>query len=42
MFLGKALGRILGDKIRGEKNDEKKVHKPVASAGHAYPGKEGF
>ena len=27
MSLGKALGRISGDKFRGEKNDEKKVLK---------------
>ena len=40
--LGEALGRILGEKFRGEKNDEKKVGKVLASAGDAYPGKEGF
>ena len=40
--LGEALGTILRDKFRGEKNDEKKVGKVLASAGDAYPGKEGF
>ena len=40
--LGEALGGISGGKFRGEKNDEKKVGKEVASAGYAYPGKEGF
>ena len=40
--LGEALGGISGEKFRGEKNDEKKVGKPLASAGYAYPGKEGF
>ena len=39
---GEALGRILGEKFRGEKNDEKKEVKVLASAGHADPGKEGF
>ena len=38
--LGEALGRILGDKFRGEKNDEKKVWKLIASAGHADPGQD--
>ena len=42
MSLGEALGGISGEKFRGEKNDEKKVGKAVASAGDAYPGKEGF
>ena len=37
---GEALGRILGDKFRGEKNDEKKVWKLIASAGHADPGQD--
>ena len=40
--LGEALGGISGEKFRGENNDEKKVGKEVASAGDAYPGKEGF
>ena len=40
--LGEALGGISGEKFRGETNDEKKVGKGVASAGDAYPGKEGF
>ena len=38
--LGKALWRILAGKIWGGKNDEKKVGKPVASAGDAYPGQD--
>ena len=42
MSLGEALGGISGEKFRGEKNDEKKVGKVLASAGDAYPGKEGF
>ena len=42
MSLGEALGGISGEKFRGEKHDEKKVEKVVASAGYAYPGKEGF
>ena len=42
MSLGEALGGISGEKFRGEKNEEKKVGKPVASAGYAYLGKEGF
>ena len=42
MSLGEALGGISGGKFRGEKNDEKKVGKVLASAGYAYPGKEGF
>ena len=42
MFLGSALGRILPGKNQVEKNDEKKEVKVIASAGHAYPGKEGF
>ena len=42
MSLGEALGGISGEKFRGEKNDEKEVKKEVASAGYAYPGKEGF
>ena len=37
---GEALGRILGDKFRSEKNDEKKVGKAVASAGDADPGQD--
>ena len=40
--LGEALGGISGEKFRGEKNDEKKVGKVLASAGYACPGKEGF
>ena len=40
--LGEDLGRILGITLADEKNDEKKVVSAVASAGHAYPGKEGF
>ena len=39
-FPGEALGRILGNKFRGEKNDEKKVWKPLASAGDADPGQD--
>ena len=42
MFLGSTLGRILLGKNQVEKNDEKKEVKAIASAGHAYPGKEGF
>ena len=42
MSLGEALGGISGEKFRGEKNGEKKVGKVIASAGDAYPGKEGF
>ena len=38
--LGKALGTILRDKFRSEKNDEKKVGKAVASAGDADPGQD--
>ena len=38
--LGEALGRILGNKFRGGKNDEKKVGKLVASAGDADPGQD--
>ena len=37
---GEALGRILGNKFRGETNDEKKVWKPLASAGDAEPGQD--
>ena len=40
--LGKALGRILGGKIGGSKKVEKNVVRVVASAGDAYPSKEGF
>ena len=40
MSLGEALGRILYDKFQGEKHDEKKVRKLVASAGDAYPGQD--
>ena len=40
--LGEALGTILRDKFRGEKSDEKKVGKLVASAGDADPGQGGF
>ena len=42
MSLGEALGGISGGKFRGEKNDEKNEVKLLASAGYAYPGKEGF
>ena len=38
--LEEALGRILGERFRGEKNDGKKVEKLVASAGDAYPGQD--
>ena len=38
--LGEALGTILRDKFRGEKSDEKKVGKVVASAGDADPGQD--
>ena len=38
--LGEALGRILGEKFRGEKNDEKKEVKVLASAGDADPGQD--
>ena len=38
--LGEALGTILRDKFRGEKRDEKKVGKVVASAGDADPGQD--
>ena len=37
---GEALGRILGDKFRSEKNDEKKEVKGIASAGDADPGQD--
>ena len=37
---GEALGRILGNKFRGEKIDEKKVWKALASAGEADPGQD--
>ena len=40
--LGKALGRILAGKFGGAKNAEKNVVRVVASAGDAYPSKEGF
>ena len=40
MSLGEALGGISGEKFRGEKNDEKKVRKPLASAGDADPGQD--
>ena len=40
--LGKALGRILGGKFGGAKKVEKNVVSVVASAGDAYPSKEGF
>ena len=40
MSLGEALGRILGDKFRSEKNDEKKEVKGIASAGDADPGQD--
>ena len=40
--LGKALGRILGLKFGGAKQVEKNVVSAVASAGDAYPSKEGF
>ena len=39
-FLGKALGRILAGKNWGEKNDEKKEVKPIASVGDADPGQD--
>ena len=39
-FPGEALGRILGNKFRGEKIDEKKVWKALASAGDADPGQD--
>ena len=37
---GEALGRILGDKFRSEKNDEKKEVKGIASAGDADAGQD--
>ena len=40
MSLGEALAKISGDEFEGEKNDEKKVRKPVASAGDANPGQD--
>ena len=40
--LGKALGRILGGTFGGGKIVEKNVVSAVASAGDAYPSKEGF
>ena len=40
--LGKALGRILGRKFGGAKKVGKNVVSVVASAGDAYPSKEGF
>ena len=40
--LGKALSRILGGKFGGAKKVEKNVVRVVASAGDAYPSKEGF
>ena len=36
------MERIFERKFRGEKNDEKKVRKVLASAGNADPSKEGF
>ena len=40
--LGKALGRILGRNFGGAKKVKKNVVRVVASAGDAYPSKEGF
>ena len=40
--LGKALGRILGGKFGDAKKVKKNVVRVVASAGDAYPSKEGF
>ena len=40
--LGKALGRILGGKFGDAKKVKKDVVRVVASAGDAYPSKEGF
>ena len=36
------MGRILGGKFGGAKKAEKNVVRAVASAGDAYPSKEGF
>ena len=40
--LRKALGRLLGGKFGGAKKVEKNVVSAVASAGDAYPSKEGL
>ena len=40
--LGKALSRILGGKFGGAKKVEKNIVSVVASAGDAYPSKDGF
>ena len=40
--LGKALDRILGREFGGAKKVENNVVRVVASAGAAYPSKEGF
>ena len=40
--LGELLGRILGRKVWDEKKTKKTSTRGLASAGDAYPGKEGF
>ena len=40
--LGELLGRILGRKVWDEKKTKKTSTSWLASAGDAYPGKEGF